>query len=79
MKKISGIFRLLSSLLTNVLVAVVAYNYGAMKVGVKYGGYSAPAHLVFLYAIPFLIGILVCIVLSVYFDKHKKPTDTDKG
>ena len=78
MKKISSVFGLLAILLTNVMVAVVAYNYGAMKVGVEYGGYSAPAHSVFLYAIPFLVGILVCIVLSVYFDKHKKPTDTEK-
>ena len=78
MKKISGILRVLSSLLTNVLIAVVAYSYGVMKAGVKYGGYSAPAYSVFLYAIPFLIGIILCIALSVYFDKHKKPTDADK-
>ena len=72
MKKISSIFGLLAILLTNVMVAVVAYNYGAMKVGVEYGGYSAPAHSVFLYAIPFLIGIFACIVVAVRFKKNNR-------
>ena len=70
MKKISNIFGLLAILLTNVMVAVVAYNYGAMKIGVEYGGYSAPAYLVFLYVVPFLIGILACIVVAVRFKKN---------
>ena len=72
MKRISSIFGLLAILLTNVMVAVVAYNYGAMKVGVEYGGYSAPANSVFLYAIPFLIGILACIVVAVHFNKNDR-------
>ena len=72
MKKISSIFGLLAILLTNVMVAVVAYNYGAMKVGVEYGGYSAPAYSVFLYAIPFLVGILACIVVAVRFKKNNR-------
>lgn len=72
MKKISGIFGLLAILLTNVMVAVVAYNYGAMKVNVEYGGYGAPASTVFLYAIPFLVGIIACIVVAVHFRKTGK-------
>ena len=72
MKKISSVFGFLAILLTNVMVAVVAYNYGAMKVGVEYGGYSAPAHSVFLYAIPFLVGILACIVVAVRFKKNNR-------
>ena len=72
MKKISSVFGLLAILLTNVMVAVVAYNYGAMKVGVEYGGYGAPAHSVFLYAIPFLVGILACIVVAVRFKKNNR-------
>ena len=72
MKKISSVFGFLAILLTNVMVAVVAYNYGAMKVGVEYGGYSAPAHSAFLYAIPFLVGILACIVVAVRFKKNNR-------
>ena len=72
MKKISSIFGFLAILLTNVMVAVVAYNYGAMKVGVEYGGYSVPAYSVFLYAIPFLVGILACIVVAVRFKKNNR-------
>ena len=69
MKKISSIFGLLAVLLTNVMVAVIAYNYGVMKAGTEYGGYSAPENSVLLYAVPFLIGIIACIAAAVHFKK----------
>ena len=72
MKKLSNIFGFLAILLTNVMVAVIAYNYGVMKVGVEYGGYSAPLSTVFLYAIPFGIGIIACIAVSIHYKKMEK-------
>ena len=72
MKKISSIFSLLAVLLTNVMIAVVAYNYGVMKVRVEHFECSAPADVVFVYAIPFLIGIFACVIVAVHYKKHGK-------
>lgn len=65
MKKISNIFVLLAIILSDVMCAVVAYNYCTMEWGIRYAGYSAPAWVAFLYAIPFGIGIIVCVIIAV--------------
>lgn len=65
MKKFSYVFGLLAILLTNVMCAVVAYNYCDIQWASKYVGYSAPASIAFIYAIPYLIGIAVCVVLAL--------------
>jgi len=57
--------------LSDIMCANVAFEYSSMLWGIKYAGYSAPANVAFLLAIPYIIGILVCIVLSVLF--WKKP------
>ena len=71
MKKISNIFIALAVILSDVMCAVVAYNYCAMQWGVKYAGYSAPASVAFLYAIPYGIGSVVCIVVAVVLRKRE--------
>ncbi len=71
MKKISNLFWVLAVILSNVMSAVVAYNYSEMKCGIKYAGYSAPASAAFLYAFPYGIGIVVCIVLAVVLRKKE--------
>ena len=72
MKKISNLFIALAVLLSNVMCAVVAYNYCAMQWGAKYAMYSAPASVAFIYAIPFGIGIAVCLVVAVVLRKRGK-------
>ena len=67
MKKLSIIFGVLAVLLSDIMCAVVAYNYCDLLVGKQYAGYSAPASTAFVYAIPFVIGIIVCIVLAIVF------------
>lgn len=67
MKKISNIFWILAALLTNVMCAVVGYNFCNMRIGVMNGGYSAPVSVAFLYAIPFVVGISVCVALALVF------------
>ena len=42
MKTISNLFLILAVLLSDVMCAVVAYNYCDMMWGIKYAGYSAP-------------------------------------
>ena len=69
MKKISNIFIVLAVILSDVMCAVVGYNYATMQWGIKYAGYSAAASTAFLYAIPFVIGIVVCAILAIGFRK----------
>ena len=69
MKKISNIFIALAIILSNVMCAVVAYNYCAMQWGAKYAAYSAPASVAFLYAIPYGFGIAVCVVVAIILRK----------
>ena len=63
MKTISNLFLILAVLLSDVMCAVIAYNYCDMMWGIKYAGYSAPVSTAFLVAIPFAIAIVVCVVL----------------
>ena len=72
MKKISNIFIALAVILSNVMCAVVAYNYCAMQWGAKYAGYSAPASVAFLYAIPYGIGIVVSVIVAKLLRKKGK-------
>lgn len=69
MKKISIVFGLLAVLLSDIMCAVVAYNYRDMLCGIEHAGYSAPANTAFLLVIPYLIGIVICIVLAITFMK----------
>ena len=64
MKKLSVFFLVLAVVFSDVMCAVIAYNYCDMLWGIQYAGYSAPAWTAFLWAIPFVAGIAVCIVLA---------------
>ena len=72
MKKMSTIFIVLTIILSNVMCAVVAYHYCAMQWGAKYAGYSAPASVAFLYAIPYGIGIVVSVIVAIVLRKKGK-------
>lgn len=67
MKKISVFFVLLAVLLSDVMCAVVAYNYCDLLWGGKYAGYSAPANTAYFYTIPFLMAIIMCLILAWVF------------
>lgn len=71
MRKISVFFGILAVLLSDMMCAVVAYNYCNLLWGGQYAGYSAPANTAFVYAIPYAIGIIVSVALAIIF--HKKP------
>lgn len=66
------LFWVFAALLTNIMCAIVAYNYSSMVCGIEYKGYSAPASTAFLLGIPFLIGIIICVVLAIVFQKKAK-------
>ena len=67
MKTLSIVFQILAVLLSNVMVAVVTWNYCLMKSNDLIN--SAPPSTAFFLAIPFVIGIAVCVVLAVVFGK----------
>ena len=69
MKTLSVLFTLAAILLSDIMCAVVAYNYCDMLWGIEYAGYSAPASTAFLFAIPFAVGIAVCAGLAFFFKK----------
>lgn len=72
MKKLSILFIIFAVLLSDAMCAVVAYNYCTFLWVGQYAGYSAPASTAFLFAIPFAIGILICLVLALFFRKKAR-------
>ena len=69
MKKLSICFWVLAASLSHTMCAFVAYNYSSMVWGIKYAGYSAPAWVALFYAIPFVLGIIICIAFAIFFKK----------
>ena len=71
MKKFSNWLLALAVVLSDVMCAVVAYNYCEMQWGAKYAMYSAPASVAFLYAIPYGIAITVCVIAAIILRKKE--------
>lgn len=69
MKKPSKCFLLLALLLSHAMVAVVAWSYRSMICCIQHAMCSAPAWVAFLYAIPFGIGIVLCLSLALFYRK----------
>ncbi len=68
MKKISYVFWGLAALLLIVMCVVVGFHYINMK---KEIGYSAPASTAFLYAIPFLVAVAICVIIALAAGKKQ--------
>ena len=66
----SMVFGMLAILLSDIMCAVVALNYRDMLCGIEHAGYSAPASTAFLYAIPFVVGIVACAIVAIKFRKR---------
>lgn len=72
MKKLSYLLAAIAILFSNIMCVVVAYNYRGMLCGIKHMGYSAPPNVAFIYVIPFLVGIIICVILAYIFHKKSK-------
>ena len=59
MKKAAIVFTAIAVLLSDIMCAVVAFAYRDMLCGTAHMGFSAPASAAFLYAIPFMIPVLL--------------------
>ncbi len=51
-------------MIANLMCATVAYKYCELQWGIEYRGYSGPASVAFLWAIPYIICIGICLVLA---------------
>lgn len=69
-KYLSYVFICLAVLMSDVMCAAVAYSYCDMQWGIRYGGYSAPASVAFLLAIPYAAGIVICAALAWFFHRR---------
>ena len=67
MKTLSIFFQILAVLLSDVMCAVIVRCYYILRWGKL--PVSAPAWMAFLWGIPFLLGIAVCLILAVLFKK----------
>ena len=71
-KILKNIFIVLALMLSHFMCADVAYNYAAMVCGIKHMGFSAPADVAFLFAIPYAIAVVICAVMALIFSKKEK-------
>ena len=71
MKKTSILFTVIALVLSHVMCAVVAFAYRGVICDIEHAGFSAPAEIAFIYAVPFLVGIIICSILAVVFMKKK--------
>ncbi len=74
MKFLSNVLITLSLVLSHLMCLVVAYSYRDLLCNIEHAGFSAPAWLAFLYAIPFAVVILLCLVLAHRLRRKKKQT-----
>ena len=72
MKRISLLLTIIALILSHLMCIVVAYNYRDMLCGIAHSGYSAPAEIAFLTAIPYAVGIIICGFLVYIFHKEEK-------
>lgn len=72
MKRLSVVLFVITAVLSDVMCAVVAYNYRGLICGIEHAGFSAPADIAFLLAIPFLVLIVACVLLAVLFYRKSK-------
>jgi len=68
-KKAAIVLTVIAVLLSDIMCAVVAFVYRDMLCGIEHLGYSASASVAFIYGIPFIIGIVICVVLGIVLYK----------
>ena len=71
-KKLPCFLLILTLILSHAMCAVTAFEYRGMLCGIEHLCYSAPASYAFLSAIPFAIGILLCLLLAWFLHRKSK-------
>lgn len=71
MKKARILLLVLAVLLSDAMCAVTAYSYRDMLCGIAHSSYSAPASVAFLSAIPYAVGIALCLLSAHFLSRHE--------
>ncbi|WP_297208526.1 hypothetical protein [uncultured Brachyspira sp.] len=71
-EKVIKIIKIIAYIFSYMMVTVVAFNYGYMYYAVKFDGASAPPSVSFIFAVPFIIAILVCVITIKVIKKRFK-------
>lgn len=69
MRKLTRVLVIFSIILSHVMCVSVAYNYRGLLCGIEHQGFSAPAETAFFLAVPFAVGISLCLVLAYLIKK----------
>ncbi len=72
MKLWSNLLFALAALLSNIMCAVVAYNYAALSYAGQPIFTSAPAYIAFFLAIPYALAIAVCVIIAIILRKRSR-------
>ena len=78
------IFAGIELFLSHMMCIHVAYAVRDMQCGVQHMGYSAPVSAAFLYALPYLAGMLICaavcwVIESKNNEKNSDPENEEKS
>lgn len=73
MKLLRNVCVALALVLSHAMCAFVAWVYRDIVCGMEHRGFSAPPDIAFLYAVPFAVGILLCLGLAYVFHR-KRPS-----
>ena len=71
-EKVIKIIKIIAYIFSYMMVTVVAFNYGYMYYAIKFDGASAPPSVSFIFAVPFIIAILVCVITIKVIKKRFK-------
>ncbi len=62
----------LALIISNITTASAFYNYRDMLCGIEHEGYSAPASVAFIFAIPGYVLSIIFIMAAIYLSKKSK-------
>ncbi len=71
-KILRNVFATLAFVLSHAMCIDVALNYASMLCAIEHKGFSAPADTAFLFAIPYVVAILLCLGLAWVCNKKAK-------
>ena len=72
-KKIArNILIAMAVILSNMMCADVAFNYASLLCSIEHKGFSAPASVAFFVMIPYVAGIIICLILAFIVNKSIK-------
>ena len=72
MKKVRILLLILAVLLSDAMCAVTAYSYRDMLCGIAHSGSSAPASVAFLSALPYAVGITLCLLSAHILSRRER-------